>query len=84
MNLTSIVLPFLLLPVPEWKIYFGTIAAYYSEEEMDDKSWILSNAKQNHILPTKINNGNLWKQILTEMGGKYKMIANYPEHPSLN
>ncbi|NNC94858.1 MAG: YqgE/AlgH family protein [Chitinophagales bacterium] len=56
------------------------------EEEMGEKSWILSTPKQPHILPKLEGktNGNLWKQILIEMGGKYKQIANFPEHPSLN
>jgi hypothetical protein len=27
---------------------------------------------------------DLWKKLLDEMGGKFKMISNFPEDPSLN
>lgn len=52
------------------------------EIEMNEHSWIITDAVPQYVLEhTSIN---LWKKILYEMGGKYKMMASYPEHPSLN
>jgi putative transcriptional regulator len=50
------------------------------DDEMDDKSWIISKGN------TKIfsNAESMWKDILFKMGGAYRIMANYPEDPSLN
>ena len=49
--------------------------------ELSIHSWIVSSINNNKImLPKK----NLWRDILKQMGGKYKLISNFPETPSLN
>lgn len=50
------------------------------EDEMDEQSWIISRGYR----PIFRNPEVMWKDILTKMGGKYKLVANYPEDPSLN
>lgn len=51
-------------------------------DEIKENSWILSEATHNHIF--KSNNKMMWKEILKNMGGEYKMMSNFPEDPSLN
>lgn len=51
------------------------------EEEMKISSWIVTKAKQKHIL---LPSDELWGTILKSMGKKYAEISNYPEDPSLN
>lgn len=51
--------------------------------ELKENSWIISrNVEIEHIFDTKPE--RLWKLALENMGGKYKMISNYPEDPRLN
>ena len=52
------------------------------EAELSSDSWIVGKTNANRVLNTK--NKDLWKKILDEMGGKFKMISNFPEDPSLN
>lgn len=51
------------------------------EEEMETESWFLTPAQGSFAFEAR---EHLWKEILEEMGGKYRMIANYPEDPRLN
>lgn len=50
--------------------------------ELENDSWIIANAKAAHIF--EMSSDALWKSVLDSMGGKFKQIKNYPEHPSLN
>lgn len=51
-------------------------------EELESDSWIIANGKAAHIFEMSPN--ALWANVLDSMGGKFKEIKNYPEHPSLN
>ena len=51
------------------------------EDELAHESWITMNAKKNHVLG---NTKGLWKKVLSEMGGKFSQMANYPLDPTLN
>lgn len=52
-------------------------------DEIREKSWIVSkNATPLQVFNTKSN--QLWKEILKDMGGRYKMFSNYPIDPRLN
>jgi len=53
------------------------------EMEMKEKTWIVSNVA-NSIQIFDMDPEKLWKLALKNMGGKYKMIANYPIDPRLN
>jgi len=53
------------------------------EEELKAKSWIVcKNTSSEKIFD--LSPDELWKQALAEMGGKFKMFANYPVNPNLN
>ena len=52
------------------------------DKELKEKSWIVAPSKTEHIMDT--NPEKLWNSILKDMGKDYAMLANFPEHPSLN
>ncbi len=52
------------------------------EQEIKDSAWIVANSTHANIISAK--DRELWKTLLNEMGGKFKVIANFPEDPSLN
>jgi putative transcriptional regulator len=52
------------------------------DQEIKDSAWIVTNSAQENIINSK--DKELWKNLLNEMGGKFKAIANFPEDPSLN
>ncbi|MFY0599053.1 MAG: YqgE/AlgH family protein [Cyclobacteriaceae bacterium] len=52
-------------------------------DEVKAKSWIVcKNVSQEMVFDT--NASDLWKKILKTMGGKFRVISNYPEDPRLN
>ncbi|MEQ9425225.1 MAG: YqgE/AlgH family protein [Cyclobacteriaceae bacterium] len=52
-------------------------------EEMGAKSWIVyKDPTSEEIFDQDAN--DLWRNILKDMGGKFKMFANYPTDPRLN
>jgi putative transcriptional regulator len=52
------------------------------DNELKEKSWIVTKAKKEIVLNTKTD--LLWGEVLKSMGGEYAQLANYPEDPSLN
>ncbi len=53
------------------------------ESEIREKSWIIyKNATITQVFDTPPE--ILWRSVLKEMGGEYKVIANYPTDPRLN
>lgn len=52
-------------------------------DELEDNTWIISEEKLDANL-IHDSTGNLWKSILKNMGGEFKVIANYPLDPRLN
>ncbi len=53
------------------------------QEELEAKSWIV-HKQTNPEIVFDMNADELWKSVLKDMGGKFKMIANYPLDPRLN
>lgn len=51
--------------------------------EINEKSWIVHKSVKSDQVFDKDPN-SLWRDVLKEMGGKYKMISNYPTDPRLN
>jgi putative transcriptional regulator len=52
-------------------------------EEMNLKSWIISrNVNIEQVFDTDTE--TLWQEVLQMMGGKYKIISNFPVDPRLN
>jgi len=52
------------------------------EMEMQENSWIKTNLTGRQILATR--SSELWRQIMVSLGGRYKVMANFPESPILN
>lgn len=52
-------------------------------EELKAKSWIVYK-KTTAAKVLDMSPEDLWRQALSEMGGKFKMFANYPVDPNLN
>jgi putative transcriptional regulator len=50
-------------------------------EELDTNSWIPHPGSKNYIFN---QTDMLWRKIMREKGGKYKIMSNYPEDPRLN
>jgi putative transcriptional regulator len=50
--------------------------------ELKQNSWLVAPPKQEIILHQ--SEPNLWKFILKTMGGKYALMADFPEDPNLN
>lgn len=57
-------------------------AAGQLQSEIDDNVWIATNTGHHLIFDTSPE--NLWREILKNMGGKYREMANYPIDPRLN
>jgi putative transcriptional regulator len=51
------------------------------KSEVKQHSWILTSATKKLVMK---DNSNLWKNILKDLGGKYSMVADFPEDPTLN
>ena len=50
------------------------------KSEMDDNSWIISDKYTDFYGEST----DLWKTIMHDMGGNYKLLSNFPEDPQLN
>lgn len=51
--------------------------------ELKEKSWIVFKDVNSDLI-FKTPPQNLWKHVLNQMGGKFKLISNYPIDPRLN
>ncbi len=52
------------------------------ERELEEKAWIVTNARAEDIFHTE--GRDLWKKIMEELGDLYRVFASAPEHPMLN
>ena len=51
--------------------------------ELEMNSWIISrNVDTEQIFNSDVE--SLWKEVLNMMGGKFKIVANFPVDPRLN
>lgn len=67
---------------PNQIMFFMGYAGWSSEllnQEIKSDSWLISN-----INTPIFNEEKLWYKILRKKGGKYAMLSNFPENPSLN
>lgn len=53
------------------------------ENEIEEKSWMLSKINQSGF-HMQDEPDELWRKVLIEMGGEYALMANFPENPMLN
>jgi len=52
------------------------------DTELERKSWIVAPEKADFVFQQDY--ADLWRQVLQEMGDKYKIISNYPVDPRMN
>lgn len=52
------------------------------EVELGEDSWVVSDLPSGEIMNT-VNNG-LWEKVMRDLGGKYKIWANFPKNPNMN
>ncbi|MFT2011049.1 YqgE/AlgH family protein [Pontibacter sp. 13R65] len=52
------------------------------QEEINKNVWIVNNNAVNKLF--NFESGSLWHELLRQMGGKYKVLSNYPIDPRLN
>lgn len=52
------------------------------QSELEAGAWIAARVPGNRLFDTDPD--QLWRQILNDMGGKYKLMSNYPTDPRLN
>ncbi len=52
------------------------------QEEIDRNVWIVNNIAANKLFNLEAD--SLWRNVLRGMGGKYKVLSNYPLDPRLN
>jgi len=52
------------------------------DQELSEKVWIVSKTEASFIFDTPAK--EFWRSILRNMGGKHKMLSNYPIDPRLN
>ena len=53
------------------------------KEELETKSWIVYKKADPNLI-FKLSAEELWPHVLKDMGGKFKIMANYPLDPRLN
>lgn len=74
-----------ILPMDEIRFFVGYSGwgSGQLENELELNSWIICrNAQIEQIFDTNVD--SLWKEILNAMGGKYRIISNFPVDPRLN
>jgi putative transcriptional regulator len=52
------------------------------EDEVEQKSWILTEAKEEFVFLK--DTGKIWRHVLLSLGDNFRFIANIPENPNLN
>jgi putative transcriptional regulator len=51
-------------------------------KEVKENSWFIGNSSQEYLFEEDPK--SLWRTVLRNMGDRYRVIANFPENPSLN
>lgn len=52
------------------------------EKELEENSWMVGNLTSDQIFT--LPNNQLWKSAMNDLGGKYRIWANFPENPIMN
>ena len=74
-----------ILNINEYKFFMGYSgwAPGQLEVELEEKSWIVAyNASANNVF--QMEPDDLWRDVLKDMGGKFKIFSNYPVDPRQN
>ncbi len=54
------------------------------QDEIQSRSWFVTHIDQSLIMDTSIEEEDLWKHLLSQMGAEYAQAANSPSDPSVN
>ena len=68
----------------EIKFFFG-YSGWDEEQltrEISENSWIIGSSTPEYLFDEDPN--QLWRTVLRNMGDRFRVIANFPENPSLN
>lgn len=52
------------------------------KQEMEDNTWVVSNAPRVDLLNMYLR--DLWRESLSDLGGKYAVWSRYPKYPIMN
>ena len=52
------------------------------EDEIKENSWLVTCIEKENIM--SIDNDNIWRESLSQLGGNYKVWANFPKDQNLN
>lgn len=52
------------------------------EQELEEKSWVVSELNNTEVMNE--DNNKLWEESLRDLGGKFRLWANFPENPNMN
>lgn len=53
------------------------------QNEVDEKTWIVMNPTSDEIIFTPSDH-ELWKELLSKLGGKFKVMSGFPLDPNMN
>lgn len=53
------------------------------QKEIDEKTWIVTTAPKDFSI-MQSNDDSMWRDILSNLGGKYKLMADFPINPADN
>lgn len=72
------------IPKEDIRFFLGYSGWAYDQlmEELQEDSWVIHQATPKMIFD--LHYGNMWQQILKQMGLTYRLLSNYPENPSYN
>lgn len=72
------------IPADEIRFFFG-YSGWDGEQlakEIDANSWFIGNGNPEYLFDEDPQ--QLWRTVLRSMGDRFRVIANFPENPSLN
>jgi len=52
------------------------------EDEIKENSWLVSSLDLTDLM--SVNNGDIWKKALRQLGGNFKLWANFPKDQNMN
>jgi len=54
------------------------------DDELTENAWLLGDLKSQDIFDSSINDQDLWKLAIRNLGGQVSLLANSPLDPNLN
>lgn len=72
------------LAAENFKLFLGYSGWSFGQlnQEVRDRSWVILDSKKFQIFNRE--SGELWKEVMKELGGEYPLWSNSPSNPILN